>query len=143
MFDSPKKKYFKEKAANVQKMLWDYEFKKFKSLEIREGVRMDYDGIRARMEILSKQIAEQAAMPEGTPGKLTKDEAARLDDQKVIFERDLVRYEAQMKQIDSDVFGVKPSNEAPDGVSGLDDQLDSLQQLKSMIKIYIKTLWEY
>ena len=67
-------------------------------------------------------------------------EIKRLDDDEVLLKRDIERYEAQMKQIDLDIAGSQPTNEHPDGISGINDQLDSLRELKQMITEYIKQL---
>ncbi len=129
-----KKKFFQEKLDGVHKMIWDFEFKRFKSLEIREEVRMQYDNLKSKIQMLDDRIKV-----EKEADKLTKDEMARLEDEKVILERDRDRYQAQMVQIDSDVHGVKASA-GIEAMSGIDDQLESLQELKGMLKAYIKTL---
>lgn len=130
-----KKKYFKKKLEGVVKMIWDLEFKKFKTLEIREDVRMEYDQIKNKLVMLEEQIAAQKANP-----TLSKDEIARLDDNKVLLERDLERYLNQIKGMDLDVAGSAATAEMPEGHQGINQQLDSLYELKGMVKEYIKTL---
>ena len=127
------KRYMKQKLEGVKQMLWDLEFKKFKSLQIREEVRMTYDSLKAKLLGLEGTIKIQKELKEGAEGKLSKDEAAKLDDQKVLMERDIKRYEEQMTQIDTDVFGLKPSAENPNGANGIEQQIDSLQELKAII----------
>jgi hypothetical protein len=148
-----KKKYFEQKLEAVQKMIWDLEFKRFKSLEIREEVRMQYDSLKAKVQMVKDRIK---TFPELDPElvkleysdiklidekkKKWSDEENKLDDEKILMERDIQRYEGQMKQIDMDVHGANASVDRPDGVQGLDHQLESLQELKGMLKIYNKTL---
>lgn len=142
-----KYKYFRKKLHGVECMLADIEFKRFKSLEIREDVRLAYDNTQAKIQQLNEQIktfpeikaTEEVAREKEKKEKWT-DEQGRVEDQRILLERDRDRYLAQMKQIDLDVHGSPKTNEYPDGVSGIDDQIDSLQELKGMVKSYIKSL---
>jgi len=137
------KKYFKEKLNGVQKMIWDLEFKRFKTQEIREQIRQEYDNLKAKLSVLETQIKQQAEKP-----TMEKGEIARLDDQKVLLERDIKRKAEGddglqiigMKQLDMQINGLAPSNEYPDGVQGINDQLEALRELNEIIKDYIKTL---
>lgn len=130
MFTNPKKKYFKQKLDAVQKSIWDFEFKLFKTREIREDVRKVYDGAKASLFSIEQQLA---AAPD-------EERRKQLEDQKVLAERDIQRYEAQMMQLDIEISGAKPSPEMPDGFNGITNQLDSLQELKVMVTEYTKTL---
>lgn len=129
------KKYFEEKGEAVQKMIWDMEFKRFKTLEIREDVRGEYDATKAKLVAVEGQIKQQKETPTMEDG-----EVKRLDDQKVLLERDIARYEAQMQALDLEVSGSPRTNEYPDGVEGLDQQLEALRELQGMVKEYIKSL---
>lgn len=129
------KGYFKRKNEGVQSMIWDLEFKRSKTQMIREEVRQEYDKNKARLDILQIQIKVQKDKP-----TLEEGEIKRLDDQEVLLKRDIERYEAQMKQMDLDIAGSKPTNDYPDGVTGINDQLESLRELQVMIKAYIKQL---
>ena len=135
MIFNRQKRYFKRKNEGVQAMIWDLEFKRSKSQMIREEVRQEYDKSRAKLDILQTQIKAQKDKPSMDEGEIK-----RLDDQEVLLKRDIERYEAQMRQIDLDIAGSQPTNEHPDGVSGINDQLDSLRELKQMITEYIKQL---
>ncbi len=135
IFTNKKKKYFIKLGEGVNRMIWDLEFKGFKTKEIRENVRVTYDDLKMKVNLLTTQIEmeeKEPTMPEG--------DAARLKDQKVLHERDMGRYLDQLKAMDLDIQGSAPSSEYPDGVSGIVQQLESLQELKVMIKDYIKTL---
>lgn len=162
---SQKKKYFKHKADGVQKMIWDLEFKREKTMMIREEVRREYDGTLAKINIHITKIEGQLKDPkkkceihnpeEGkervlrAAGKcvceyienhIPTDEIDRLYDQVEILTRDSERYKAQMKQMDVDVQGSPKNSEFPDGADGINQQLDSLRELQGMIKQYISKI---
>lgn len=128
---SSKRKHFQQKLEGVQKMIWDLEFKSFKTREIREDIRKEYDTAKSRIDSFIKQIETW-----------TGDEAERkgVEDKKVRCERDVIRFEAQMKQLDEEVNGAKPSAENHDGVNGIVQQIDSLRELVEMLKDHIKSI---
>lgn len=129
------KKYFKDKYDSIQKMIWDFEFKREKSKMIREEIRVEYDNNKSRLELLEAQIKSQAEKP-----TMSKDDIARLDDDKVKIEKDIERYKNQMKDIDLEIDGSQPTEELPNGQIGINHQLDSLRELLIMVKEYIKKL---
>lgn len=126
-----RRSYFKQKLDQVTKMIWDLEFKTYKTQEIREQVREEYDRMKSRIATLTEQIG---AWPKGKE----EGEKKRLEDQKVLAERDAGRFEAQMKQLDLEVHGSKRTQEYPDGVTGIKDSIDSLLELKAMLRDWIK-----
>ena len=63
-----------------------------------------------------------------------------LYDKKEIMTNNLGRYEAQMKQMDLDVYGSKKTNQYPDGVDGIEQQLEALRELEKMCKQYMKSI---
>lgn len=125
-----KYRYFLKKLDGVKKMIADFEFKRFKTEEIREDVRNEYDALKARLQALETQEKQP----------LKKEELAKLKDQKALTERDLKRYEDQMKGLDLEINGSKKTNEYPEGVNGIVHQLDALRELQEMLKEYIKEL---
>ena|SRR3990167_2063172 len=132
------KRYFKKKLHAVQCAIYDLEFKRFKTLEIREGIRKEYDQLRSRLEILSTQIKA-----ESEPGRMKekdKDNFGRLEDQKVLLEKDVEKMQKQMAGLDIEVHGSKPTSEIPEGHNGQIQQLDGLRELVSMIREYIKVI---
>lgn len=124
-----KKSHFKQKLEATAKMVWDLEFKKFKTKEIRESVRVEYDNSKSRLSSIEEQIKNF----KGEEG-----EKARLEDAKVLIERDITRFEQQLKALDMEVEGLVPSKDYPDGYQGIEHQIDSLQELKTMLKDWIK-----
>lgn len=131
-FTNEKKKHFKGKLRGAQKMIWDLEFKRFKTLEIREEVRQEYDAQKSKLSIIETQIKAEKEKP-----TLGKDEFKRLEDAQVITKRDAERFMAQMIQLDVEVNGSVPTEQYPDGVTGINAQLDSLRELVAMLKQYI------
>ena len=133
LFQDPKKVYFKEKLVGVRKMIWDWEFKREKTRMIREEIRVEYDSLKSRLELLESQIKAQKDKP-----TMEKGDIARLDDQKVVMTRDMERYKEQMKNLDAEINGSTKTNDFPEGVQGISQTIDSLNELVVMISEYIK-----
>lgn len=128
-------KYFHKKLKGVKCMILDLEFKRFKTQEIREEIRQLYDKRKAEVLSLEERIElERKAkkMPEG--------DIKRLEDDVVIGKRDIERYEAQMKSLDLEVSGSNATAEYPEGVQGIEDQLEALHDLEQMLRDYMKNL---
>lgn len=126
-----KKEHFRHKLEGTQKMIWDMEFKAFKTREIREDVRKEYDHRIQRIELLKQQI-------EKFPAEGDQAEKAKLQDQITLCERDRDRFLFQMQQLDAEVNGAKPTAENQDGVVGIVQQIESLRELVGMLKDWIK-----
>jgi hypothetical protein len=116
-------------------MIVDLEFKRYKMQQIREDVRLDYDNLKNKRPVLVDQIAAEKLKP-----TMSKDEAARLDDELVILDRDVKNYEEQMSGMDTEIEGARASSENPEGIKGLNEQIESLHDLKLIVKDYSKTL---
>lgn len=129
------KRHFKRKLDGVQKMMWDLEFKKFKTREIREEIRVEYDGLRSRLEILQTKIKSEKESPTMSEGDIK-----RLDDQEVLLKRDIDRLTEQMNALDVEINGAEKSANYPDGHQGMKQQLDALEELKVMLQEYIKVI---
>ena len=127
------KGHFKQKYRGVEKMIWDLGFKIFKTREIREDVRKEYDNSKNRLVIIEEEI-------KNWPQEKDQGDKARLEDKVILLKRDVERFEAQLKALDLEINGSKPTNEYPDGVQGINHQIDSLQELKIMVKEWIKSL---
>ena len=127
------KRHFKQKMEGVQKMVWDLNFKIFKSREIREGIRVLYDQNKARLSTIETSIKDW-------PKEKDIGDRKRLEDQVVLLKKYIERNESQLKSLDREITGEKPSPEYPEGMQGINDQVDSLQELKQMLKDWTKTL---
>ncbi len=137
MFNT-QKSYFKKKLKAIDFMVWDLAFKKFKSRQFREQLRDECVGLKSRLEILNETIKKEE-LPGGLKEK-DVDNFKRLEDQKVVLERDIKRLEDNMAQLDGEITGLKPSPENPEGFQGLNGQIEALHDLKGFVKEYIKTL---
>lgn len=135
---NPKYKYFIKKNRGVQFMIYDQEFKRFKALEIREEVRQDYDRMKARLETLDGMIAKESEA--GGLKETNVDEFKRLEDNKVLLEKDIQERVNSMNDIDAEINGTKPSMENPNGSHGINQLLDSLRELQGLIKNYVKII---
>ena len=116
-------------------MIWDLEFKRAKMQAIREDIRQEYDNLKSKLYVLEVQIKSQAEKP-----TIENEEIVKLGDNKIILDRDIERLQNQMKMLDIEVAGAKSTNENPEGMNGVNQQLDSLQELKVILKDYIKSL---
>ena len=132
IFLNEQQKYFKAKLGGVQKTIWDLEFKRFKTREIREEIRVEYDQMRARLAPLEEALKNAA----------NEGEQRTIEEQKAAVESDTNRFMAQMKHLDVEVAGSGVTPEYPDGVQGINQQLDALRELQQMIKEYIKVIWK-
>lgn len=144
---SQKKKYFKKKLQAVQGQLWDWEFKKEKTIMVRESIRQEYDGAQARLASIDSQIK---SLPENKT-KWT-DEQKRLEDQRILLVRDIEGevdgqgtktrngYKDTLMALDFEVNGSPKTNQFPEGLNGINQQLDALRELKEMLIQFIKTL---
>lgn len=134
MFNS-KQRYFDKKLKAIKFMVMDLEFKRYKVADQREQSRQQYDDLRGRMANLDDQIKKETETP-----TLDKDERARLDDQKVVFERDIQRLKENMDGFDLEIHGTGASSQYPDGVQGINQQIGVLRDLAELIVEYKKTL---
>lgn len=130
-----KKTYFQQKLSGVQKAIWDFEFKREKIRMIREEIRQEYDNQKSRLSVLETQIKAQTEN-----STMEKGEIVRLDDRKVLLERDTDRFRKQMEGLDLEISGCKPSEEHRDGVQGINGQIEALRELAEMLKSYIKSI---
>jgi len=129
------KRHFKDKLVGVEKMIWDLEFKRAKTMMVREEIRQVYDQVKSKLYSKEEQIKQQKETPTMEAGEI-----ARLDDDKVLLEKDIKRYEEQMAGLDIEVNGAAPSQDYPEGIQGINVQIDSLHELKGMVKDYIKSI---
>lgn len=133
-----KYRYFRKKLRGVQFMIADLEFKRAKTRMIREEIRQEYDNQKSKLMVLETQIESEESKPDEF--KMEKGEFARLGDQKVLLENDIEKFTQQMKGLDLEIAGSKPTAEFHDGVQGINDRLDALRELVGMLHDYIKSL---
>lgn len=144
---NPKKDYFNKKLEGVQKMIWDLEFKREKTSILRENTRKEYDGACSKLQVIETQIK---ALPENK--KDWTDEQKRLEDQKVLLVQDIegVRngdgsvakpgYKDVMGEMDVQIHGSGKTQEYPDGINGIAQQIQGLRELQQILKMFIKKI---
>ncbi len=130
-----KKKYFKYKMTGVQKMIWDNEFKREKTLMLREEIRQAYDNVCSKLHVFKEKIATFPA-----DKKNWSDESKGIDDQRVLMEKERDSLISQMQGLDVSVRGSKPTNEYPEGVEGIDQVLEGLHELQIMLQEFYKKI---
>lgn len=128
-----RRSHFKQKLLGTTKMIWDLEFKLFKTRELREQIRVEYDFMQSRVVALDKTIAEW-------PKDGDKAELAKATDSKVIAERDRDRLQNQIAALDIEISGAPASAEMPEGHIGIVQQIDSYRELTGMLRDYIKSI---
>lgn len=128
MFNT-KKKFFKSKITDVDRYIWDLEFKIEKSRQIREGIRLDRNRALESVVQLDTQL------------KNTTDEKEKegLEKQKQELVDKANRYESQMKMIDNEINGGQPTEDNPAGI-GIMEKIKSFIELREMYKDYIKKI---
>lgn len=114
-----KKKHFTQKLFDIERTMWDLEFKKQQAGELREKIRLDRDA-----QVNSKAMLEAQ--------KDKEEELKKVEDL-------IERYEKQMKMIDDQVNGGQPAEDDPTG-EGIVGRIARLHELKIMLTNYIKTL---
>ena len=132
---SKQKRYFRKKLWGVQCMLWDMDFKRYKTLYVREQIRQEYDNSRSKLEILKTNIAAEKDKP-----TLPVDEFKRLEDNEVRLNEEIEKKVAQMKQLDIEINGSPATVELPEGYQGINQTMDGLRELAQVTKKYIKEL---
>ena len=134
IFFNEKKKYFAKKIDAVRKSIWDLEFKRDKTLTIKEEVRQTYDNTKSKIASIESQIELLK------DDKSKKGDVANMKDDITRLQQDAERYEAQMVQLEMEVFGAKPSAENPQGVQGINHTIDAYQELLVMLQEYSKKI---
>ena len=146
MFDK-EKKYFKIKSEAVQRMIWDLEFKRFKVSVARERTRHTLDGANAKLQIIETKIS---SLP---PDQSSwTDEQKRILDEKTLLVQDIdglrngdgsvarMGYKDMLKDMDLEIHGSGKTQEFPDGVNGIAQQIEALRDLQSVLRQYLKQL---
>uniref|UniRef100_A0A6H1ZTC4 Uncharacterized protein n=1 Tax=viral metagenome TaxID=1070528 RepID=A0A6H1ZTC4_9ZZZZ len=116
------KNYFKQKIEGVQKAIWDFQFKRYKTQTIREEIRQGYDNLKSKLSVFSAKTNTETS-PE-----------------KQALEKEIEKSIQQMKVLDIEINGSGSSQEYPEGIQGVNQQLDALRELQEMLKDYIKQL---
>jgi len=112
-------------------MLWDLEFKRFETQQIREGVRQEYD------EAMSKS----SALKEGIKKEKDKEKRTKMEEQlEVLEKRDIRKLKETMQGLDLQIQGSPKCSDWPDGLQGTNQHIETLHTLIARLKKYTKNL---
>lgn len=143
------KQFNQDKLIDISCSIYDWQFKRFKNRVERERYRDEYDVIKAKLEAIDHTMKVQKEKPTMSEGEI-----ARLPDEKLKMEKDLLVYKEKIDQCDKDLSGVQESYEknekgelvrdekglpvyvAP--TPGIETMIEALRELKNVHIAYIK-----
>lgn len=111
---------------DIEIQIWEHEFKKFKALGVREGIRRQYDQGNDALSRLKAQAEGLKEVPEELKANLENTE--KLVNQ----------FKGQIDELDLRMNGALPSEAEPEGVVGMNQQLEALVQLREYVKAFVK-----
>lgn len=123
-----KKRQFEEKIKQVQATIWDLQFKLHKTAEIREDVRKEYDQAQAQLHSLKERKDE------------SKEAKAQTQKEIEFYEGAANRFKAQLENLDIEMHGLTATPENPEGYTGIQQQIESYEELKAMLSNYVRRL---
>lgn len=141
------KNYFKNRLEGVDREIWDIEFSRHKTKEIKEQLRVEMTALKSKQEILRQEIKqheEKKDMAEGDIARLKdQDEVMQVKINKIIYGigRPKLNDDGSVNEEET----AKITRELDMCIKGMDQQLgflnekiDSYHELKQMVKSYIK-----
>jgi len=131
-----RKNYWRKKIKGMKCMIEDEKFSRYKTLELREEVRQEYDQEQAKLEHFNKRIEDK----DKTIKEIGKEEYEKLKDEKIRGEKRLQALKEEMDTLAQSVNGGKPTNEHPAGIIGNSQTIEKLYDLIDTVKSYLKNL---
>lgn len=131
-----KYRFFVGKLINIQKSMWEYEFKIFKKRAERENFRQDRD------RAVENKNHAQINLDKATDEKVKEE----LKDQVNLNDYNVKRCEMEMKARDDQIQGVArqdPSEQYPDGIPavvGILETMEGLAILREKCKEFLKKI---
>ena len=110
---------------DAERTLWELEFSKFRTLNVRESIRRQHDQTKEALNRLEAALKGDA-----------KNEALLKD--KAEVDGRLAHIKAQLDDIDARVYGVLPSETYPEGVVGVVQKIDNIIETRSNLQDFIK-----
>lgn len=123
-----KYRFFQKKVSDVQKSLWELEFKVAKARAMREESRQGRDRTVEQVGNLTKTL--NALTPE------EKEQAVTLQTEIDNATAAIKSYEAQMQMVDDQVNGLR--GEEP--ITGLLEHMDGLANLRELYKEHLSKI---
>lgn len=142
-----KKEYFKNRLAGIEQSIYDAEFQRYKGKEVKEEVRVDLTAVKSKQSILREEIKKHEESKDMSVGDIAKlkdeDERMEVKINKLIY--GIGRPKLKEDKTVNEEETAKLPKEVDVCIKGVDEQLgflnekiDSLQELKVMVKDYIK-----
>lgn len=116
-----KKQFFNKMLADIQKLIWNQEFKRFKALAVREQLRREYDQATDALNRINAQ---------------PDNEQAKKD--KPMVEQKVNQLKGQIDDMDMRLNGVVPNENNPEGLIGITQELESSIEMREYIKAFVK-----
>ena len=141
------KEYWKGRLQGVEQEIWQTQFQRYKAKEIKEELRVDLTALKSKQGLLQEQIKnheEKKDLPEGDIARL-KDEDIRLEVKinKQIYGIGMpkLKEDKTVDEVETDKLPRENDLNIKDmdrQLGFLNEKIDSLQELKSMIKDFVK-----
>lgn len=109
---------------DIQRVIWNQEFKRFKALAVREQLRREYDQANDAFNRISAH-----------PDLETNDQ---LKQEKQKIEQRLTQLKGQIDDMDLRLNGVVPNENNPEGLIGITQELESSIEMREYIKAFVK-----
>ena len=142
-----KKEYFKGRLQGAEQEIWQTEFMRHKAKEVKEELRVDMTALKSRQGLLRDEIKgheEKKDMPEGDISRL-KDEDVRLEVKvnKIIYGIGMpkLKEDKSVDEVETDKLPRETDLNIKDmdrQLGFLNEKIDSLHELKNMIKDFMK-----
>ncbi len=130
VFTSPKKRHFLMKLDQANAQIWDLEFQKYQTLEMREMIRLDRDRAMETADAFRVELEREHK-------EETKKE---LEAKKLQAEDNAKRFGAQMEMLDGEVNGRPYVNDENPGKQGINDTIASIAEVRKMFVAYLARL---
>lgn len=142
-----KKEYFKGRLTGVEQEIWQTEFMRHKAKEVKEGLRVEMTALKSKQGLLQEEIKKQEelkVMPEGEIARM-KDEGIKLEVKvnKIIYGIGMPKLneDKTVNEVETDKLPRETDLNIKDmdrQLGFLNEKIDSLHELKGMIKEFLK-----
>lgn len=124
-----KKKFFKRELKQTKAKIWGIEFSQFTTRAEREKLRKHYDKAQGALQAITERQKEKG---------LDKELRSKADKDKADTEKKVEELKKSLIEFDIMVDGAEPSEQYPQGIRGIGEQLEAHIQKLNHIKRFIK-----
>lgn len=110
--------------SDINRVIWNQEFKRFKALAVREQLRREYDVAISALNAVTPQAAAD-------------EKNEKLQDQKKQVEERVNMLKGQIDDMDYRINGALPSEDR-EGAIGITQELESSIEMREYIKAFVK-----